>query len=75
MTTPQKAFNATPAGQRAMASDADSRANAFILAKWLRNRNLPAYDDAFIATCNQTTLASIKDEMLADYNRELSQSA
>ena len=68
-----KAYVSTPAGQRALCNDADSRASAFILAKWLRSRGLPAWDDDFIATCNQTTLASIKEDMLADYNRALSQ--
>ena len=66
-----KAFNATVAGQLAMCYDADRRANAFILAKWLRQRGLPAWDDAFIASCNETTLASIKEDMLAKYNRAL----
>ena len=59
--------------QRKLCSAADSRATAFVLAKWLRSRGLPAWDDAFISSCNETTLASIKDDMLADYNAALRQ--
>jgi len=70
MTTPlhTRQFNATPEGQRALCNAADSRATAFIMAAFLRKRGVVTYDDAFIASCNGATLASIKTELLADYN-------
>lgn len=63
-----KSFNATANGQKAMCYDASDRATAFTLAKWLRSRGMPAWDDAFISSCNKTILESIKADMLADYN-------
>lgn len=61
------------AGQRAMCDDASSRATAFNLAAFLRRRNVPTYDDAFIASANAITLAAIKDELVADYNKAITQ--
>lgn len=72
MKTPDKAYNATAEGQRAMCDDASSRATAFNLAAFLRKRNVPTYDDATIATANPTLLAAIKEELIADYNATVS---
>lgn len=66
--TEQRAFNATPAGQRAMCADADSRATAFNMAAFLRRKGIPTFDDSFMASANESTLAAIKAELLADYN-------
>ena len=65
-------FNATPEGQRAMCADADSRSTAFIMAAFLRKRGIPTYDDAFIASLSGATLASVKAELLTDYNAAVS---
>jgi len=70
MTAPlhTRQFNATPEGQRAMCADADSRATAFMMGAFLRRKGVATYDDAFIASVSGATLASVKAELLADYN-------
>ena len=74
MQTPfhTRKFNATLEGQRAMCADADSKATAFIVAAFLRRRGIPTYDDAFIASLSGATLASVKAQLLADYNAAVS---
>jgi predicted Zn-dependent protease len=75
MNSTDQAFNATPAGQRAICLDADSRATAFLLADFLRKRGVATYDHACIASANISTLAAIKAELLTDYNAQLSHQA
>ena len=69
-----KSYYSTAEGQRDLCNAADSRATAFMMAKFLRGRGVPTYDDSFIHTATGATLAAIKTELLADYNAELSQS-
>lgn len=71
MTTTQRQFNSTAAGQRVMCNDAASRANAFIMAAWLRKRGIPTYDDSMIASAGESLLASIKEDLLTNYNAAL----
>ena len=70
MTAPlhTRQFNATPEGQRALCNAADSKATAFMMAAFLRRRGVLTYDDAFIASVSGATLASVKAELLKDYN-------
>lgn len=68
-----KSFNATTAGQRAMCSDADSRATAFILARKIREMGGTGWDDSWIASANPTMLIAIKNDLIAEYNNLVSQ--
>ena len=43
-----------------------------MLANYLRRKGVLTYDDAFIHTASGATLRAIKEEMLADYNMEVS---
>lgn len=71
MSTQQKQFNATRAGQIALSDAASERATAFMMAAFLRRRGIPTYDDAFLHTASGATLAAVKADLLADYNAAL----
>ena len=68
----QKKYNSTLAGQHSLCDAASERATAFMLANYLRRKGVLTYDDAFIHTASGATLRAIKEEMLADYNMEVS---
>ena len=69
MTDQQKAFNATPAGQRAMCMDALSRGVVMILNSKVRSLGGEAWDDNAIATANESTLRAIREDLLPIYNQ------
>jgi hypothetical protein len=69
MTAEQKAFNATPAGQRAMCTDATSRSVVLILNRKVRSLGGEAWNDGMIETANPSTLNAIREDLLPIYNR------
>jgi len=71
-TSEQKAFNATPAGQRAMCTDATHRSVVLLLNRKVRTLGGDAWDDTMIETANDSMLASIRDDLLPIYNQRVS---
>ena len=67
-TTMSKAYNATLAGQMAMAYDAGSRATAFQMNNFIKSKGGVGWSDDMIASADPVLLRSIKDDLLEEYN-------
>jgi hypothetical protein len=67
-THEQRAYNATAAGQKAMALDALSRSTVFILNSKVRSLGGEAWADSMIASANESTLRAIMNDLLPIYN-------
>ena len=63
-----KAYNATRAGQVAMAYDASSRAPAFQMNKIIKSKGGVGWSDDMIASADPVLLRSIKEDLLEEYN-------
>jgi hypothetical protein len=70
MTNEQKSFNSTLAGQRALCEDASRRATVLLLNRKVRSLGGEgmAWCDKMIETANDSTLASIKNDLIDVYN-------
>lgn len=62
------AYNATAQGQKDMAYNADNVGLCLTLARKIRSLGGVTWDDAFIQSANPSTLLSIRDDMISDYN-------
>ena len=71
MSKPDKAYNATRAGQLAMAHDADKRAVAFQLNQKVKELGGESWGQSMIKTADSAMLVMIRDELIKDYNRLL----
>lgn len=69
ISSEQKAFNATAAGQRALCADALNRSTVMLINTKVRSLGGEAWDDKTIATANDSTLRAIRDDLLPIYNR------
>ena len=67
-----KAYNATRAGQVAMAHDAASRATAFNMNKIIKSKGGVGWSDDMIASADPVLLRSIKEDLLEEYNNLVS---
>ena len=72
-TTTNKAYNATLAGQMAMAYDAGSRATAFQMNNIIKSKGGIGWSDDMIANAEPVLLRSIKEDLLEEYNSLVSQ--
>ena len=63
-----KAYNATRAGQVAMAYDAASRAPAFHMNNIIKAKGGIGWSDDMIASADPVLLRSIKEDLLEEYN-------
>ena len=68
MNITSKAYNATRAGQMAMAYDASSRAVAFMMNKVIKSKGGIGWADDMIASAGPVMLRSIKEDLLKEYN-------
>ena len=73
--TTNKAYNATLAGQMAMAYDAASRAPAFQMNKIIKAKGGIGWSDDMIASANPVLLRSIKEDLLEEYNSLMTKAA
>ncbi len=63
-----KAYNATRAGQMAMAYDASSRAVAFQMNKIIKAKGGVGWSDDMIASADPIMLRAIKENLIEEYN-------
>jgi hypothetical protein len=75
MPNTQKAFNATAAGQAAMAYDASSRAPAFQMNAIIKKKGGTGWPDDMIASADPVMLRAIKENLLEEYNEIISKTA
>ncbi len=68
MSTMSKAYNATRAGQIAMAYDASSRALAFQINKIIKSKGGVGWPDDMIASAGPVLLSRIKENLIEEYN-------
>ena len=73
MSPTSKAYNATRAGQVAMAHDAASRATAFQMNNFIKAKGGIGWPDGMIASAEPVLLRSIKENMIEEYNSLVSQ--
>jgi len=73
MSTMSKTYNATRAGQMAMAYDASSRAVAFMMNKTIKSKGGIGWSDDMIASADPVMLSSIKEDLIKEYNSLVSQ--
>ena len=64
----QKEYNATANGQKDMANAAASIGVALMMNSKIKQLGGMGWDAAMIANANPTTLAAIKQDLLAEYN-------
>jgi hypothetical protein len=64
----QREYNATANGQKDMANAASSIGVALMMNSKIKQLGGIGWDAAMIANANPTTLAAIKQDLLAEYN-------
>ena len=68
LTTEEKAFNATPEGQRKMCMAADSIGTALYINRVVKSKGGTGWDEKMIETANPIMLRAIKENLIEEFN-------